>query len=130
MQSFTEDQWKEKLSPKQYNVLRKKGTEQAFTGKYYKYKESGVYHCAGCDAPLFSSESKFDSGSGWPSFDRMIKEGSLRFVDDDSGGLKRTEIVCANCNGHLGHLFEDGPTQTCNRFCVNSASLDFKHLSK
>ena len=126
MQNLTDQDWKKKLTPEQYRVLREKGTEPAFTGELLKNHDDGMYHCVGCGARLFSSESKFDSGSGWPSFDRAHDEGSIEFVEDRSHGMLRTEIVCANCRGHLGHVFQDGPTSTGKRFCVNSTSLNFQ----
>lgn len=121
----TEDQWKEQLSQEQYRVLRKHGTEAPHTGKYDLHFEKGEYFCAACHAKLFESNAKFESGCGWPSFDQAI-EGSIEYVRDKSYGMIRTEILCANCGSHLGHVFDDGPTQTGQRFCVNSASLEFK----
>jgi len=122
----TDEDWRKKLTPEQYNVLREKGTEPAFSGKYYKTKDGGMYRCAGCGVELFSSEAKFDSGTGWPSFDNAIPE-SVEFHEDKSHGTTRTEAVCANCGGHLGHVFEDGPKDTTGkRYCINSCSLDFK----
>lgn len=123
---LTDEQWKERLTEKQYRVLREKATERAFTGKYVDHHEDGMYHCAGCGAALFASESKFNSGSGWPSFDRAAASGAIELHEDTSFGMKRTEIRCSSCGGHLGHVFNDGPTQTGERFCVNSCSLDFK----
>ncbi len=114
------------LSDEQYRVLREKGTEVPFTGKYVDHHESGMYRCAGCGALLFSSSTKFDSGTGWPSFDQAIP-GSVQFVHDDSHGMARTEVVCANCGGHLGHVFDDGPAQTTGkRYCINSVCLEFE----
>ncbi len=118
--------WQEHLSPQQYEILRKKSTEQAFSGDYVDHKESGVYACAGCGEALFSSGTKYDSGSGWPSFDRVANSTSVELVEDNSHGMNRIEVQCANCGGHLGHLFPDGPTETGNRYCINSCSLDFK----
>lgn len=119
-----ESDWKAKLSPEQYQVLRQGDTERAFTGKYWDTKAPGVYRCAGCGEELFSSETKFASGSGWPSFFEPLKSGKVDEEDDRSFGMVRTEIKCANCGGHLGHVFDDGPNPTGLRYCVNSASLD------
>ena len=121
----TETEWKKLLSPQQYYVLREEGTEKPFTGKFLLHKEEGVYSCAGCGNPLFTDEMKFDSHCGWPSFDKEISGGKIITKDDYSLGVKRTEIECAKCGGHLGHLFDDGPTETGLRYCVNSLSLDF-----
>lgn len=118
-----EEEWKKKLTPEQYHILREKGTERAFTGKYYREHGSGVYRCAGCGAELFDSDTKFESGSGWPSFSNA-REGAIESHVDTSHGMTRTEIVCAACGGHLGHVFEDGPAPTGLRYCVNSASLE------
>ncbi|HZJ37212.1 MAG TPA: peptide-methionine (R)-S-oxide reductase MsrB [Gillisia sp.] len=121
-----EDQWKEQLSDEQYRVLREKGTEAPHSGKYnLHFDKNGDYRCTACDAKLFESDSKFESGCGWPSFDNAIEE-SVEYVQDRAFGMLRTEILCANCGGHLGHVFDDGPTQTGQRFCVNSASIEFK----
>lgn len=122
----TEEEWKKNLSPEQYHVLREKGTERPFTGKYYLNKEKGVYVCAACGNELFTSEMKFDSGCGWPSFDKEIEGGKIIVKNDMSHGMVRTEIMCAKCGSHLGHIFDDGPTETGVRYCVNSLSLDFK----
>ena len=122
----TEAEWKEKLSPEQYTVLRQKGTERPGTGKFLYNDEKGVYVCGGCGAELFTSDMKFDSHCGWPSFDREIEGGKIKKIQDFSHGMIRTEIVCAKCGGHLGHIFDDGPTATGQRYCVNSLSLDFK----
>jgi methionine-R-sulfoxide reductase len=121
----SEDEWKKILSPEQYHVLREKGTERAFTGKYYTTNDKGVYSCAACGNELFTSDMKFDSECGWPSFDKAIKGGKIKTAVDRSYGMVRTEIMCAKCGGHLGHLFDDGPTITGKRYCVNSASLNF-----
>ncbi len=127
--SKTEKEWEEKLTPEQYNVLRQKGTEPAFTGKYYDLHEKGMYRCAACGAQLFSSEYKFDSGTGWPSYDRALP-GAVEMREDNSLGMKRTEVVCSRCGGHLGHVFDDGPKEsTGQRFCINSCALDFKKKS-
>jgi peptide-methionine (R)-S-oxide reductase len=120
-----DEYWKKKLTPEQYNVLREKGTEAPFTGKFYKNFENGMYECVACGNPLFSSDTKFDSDCGWSSFDRSL-EGNIEFHDDSSLGMQRTEVVCKNCGGHLGHLFNDGPTTTGHRYCINSISLNFK----
>lgn len=122
---WTEDQWREKLSDEQYRILREKGTEAPHTGKYNLHFENGEYRCAACDAKLFESDQKFKSSCGWPSFDDAI-EGSIEYVQDRSFGMIRTEILCANCGSHLGHVFDDGPSETGQRYCVNSASIDFK----
>lgn len=122
----TEKEWQESLTPEQYYVLRQKGTESPFTGKYYLNKEKGVYVCAACGNELFTSDMKFDSGCGWPSFDREIAGGKIIQKRDTSHGMIRIEILCANCNSHLGHIFDDGPTETGMRYCVNSVSLGFR----
>lgn len=122
----TSEEWKKELTPEQYHVLREKGTEAPFTGAYYNNHEDGMYHCAACDAVLFSSETKFDSGSGWPSFDRPEDTEHVELVEDTSHGMRRTEVLCKQCGGHLGHLFPDGPTETGARYCINSAALNFK----
>lgn len=122
----TDEEWKKELSTEQYFVLRQKGTERPGTGKYNVHFEKGVYHCAGCNTPLFSSDSKFESHCGWPSFDAGISDSTILEVVDKSHGMVRTEIVCAKCGGHLGHVFNDGPTDTGLRYCVNSASLNFE----
>lgn len=122
----TEEEWKAQLSAEQYHVLRQKGTERAFTGKYNIHKEKGMYVCAGCGSPLFTSDTKFDSGCGWPSFYEALDKEKIKEVRDTSFGMIRTEILCAKCDGHLGHVFDDGPKPTGLRYCVNSLSLDFK----
>jgi peptide-methionine (R)-S-oxide reductase len=120
-----EQEWRESLSPDQYHILREKGTERAFTGKYWNHKENGAYACAGCGQELFSSGTKFDSGCGWPSFYDAVP-GTVIFTDDNSFGMHRIEVTCSKCGGHLGHVFPDGPEPTGQRFCINSASIDFK----
>ena len=121
----SEEKWKDILTQEQFKILREKGTESPFSGIFNTHFEEGTYFCAGCNAPLFKSETKFNSGCGWPSFDASIK-GSIKYSLDKSLGMIRTEISCNNCNGHLGHVFNDGPTETGTRYCVNSLSLDFK----
>ena len=121
-----EEKWKEKLTPEQYKVLREKGTEAPFTGKYLDNKESGMYKCAACGAELFSSSAKFDSGTGWPSFDAPVAEGKIKLIEDTTHGMRRTEVTCANCGSHLGHVFPDGPTKTGERFCINSVCLQLE----
>ena len=123
----TKEEWKKELTVEQYHILRNKGTESPGTGEYVDTDEMGMYHCAACEAPLFSSESKFHSGSGWPSFWEAVDPEAIEKQIDNSLGMARTEIVCAKCGGHLGHLFNDGPKEkTGKRFCVNSASLKLK----
>lgn len=122
----TTEEWKKILSPEQYYVLREKGTERPFSGKFYMHKDNGVYVCAGCGNELFTANMKFDSQCGWPSFDKEIAGGKIKTQIDLSHGMVRTEIMCAKCGGHLGHLFNDGPTATGMRYCVNSLSLEFK----
>jgi peptide-methionine (R)-S-oxide reductase len=122
----SEAEWKEALSPTQYHILREKGTEHAFTGKYWKHKENGTYVCAGCGQELFHSDAKFDSGTGWPSFYEAVDKEKVELRSDNSYGMHRVEVVCRRCGGHLGHVFDDGPEPTGQRYCINSESLDFK----
>ncbi len=123
---LTDDEWREKLDPARYEVLRRRGTEPAWSGEYLHVDGDGVFHCAGCGAELFSTDAKFDSGSGWPSFDRAMHEGTIVESQDRSHMMVRTEITCARCGGHLGHVFPDGPTDTGLRYCVNSLALDYE----
>lgn len=128
---LTDEQWKQKLTPEQYRVLRKKGTEAPFTGKLLQNKASGMYTCAACGTNLFSSNTKFESGSGWPSFYDVAEEGTVDLIEDTSHGMSRVEAQCANCGGHLGHVFEDAFDQpTGKRFCINSVCLAFKPEEK
>jgi len=120
-----ESEWRKELTNEEYRILREKGTERPFTGKYDIHFEDGIYSCKGCGTILFTSENKFNSGCGWPSFDNEIEEGIIEKRLDKSHGMIRTEIVCSQCGSHLGHLFDDGPTNTGLRYCVNSASLNF-----
>ena len=124
--NLTEAEWRERLSPEKYQILREAGTERAFTGTYEKNKAAGIYHCAGCGLPLFDSDTKYDSGSGWPSFTTPMEDEAVEELRDMSHGMVRTEVRCARCEGHLGHVFPDGPGPDGLRYCINSASLDFE----
>ncbi|GGH04339.1 peptide-methionine (R)-S-oxide reductase MsrB [Silvibacterium dinghuense] len=121
----SEEEWRDQLTPEQYYIARQKGTEPPFTGAFYRHSENGVYHCVACDAPLFTSETKFDSGCGWPSFYQPIA-GALDEHEDLSHGMHRIEVTCARCGAHLGHVFPDGPKPTGDRYCINSVSLNFE----
>jgi peptide-methionine (R)-S-oxide reductase len=122
----SEEEWKQTLTPEQYHVLRQKGTERAFTGKYWNHHEDGTYTCAACGQELFTSDTKFDSGCGWPSFYDAKDNGTVVFHEDFSHGMHRIEVLCSRCGGHLGHVFNDGPQPTGQRYCINSVSIDFR----
>ncbi len=122
----SEEEWMKELGPEKYRILRQKGTERAFTGKYWDHHGKGTYKCAACGAELFASDTKFESGSGWPSFYQPAEKGAVKEETDSSHGMVRTEVLCAKCGGHLGHVFDDGPQPTNLRYCINSAALDFE----
>lgn len=122
----TDEEWRKELTPEQYYVLRQKGTERPGTGEYNMHFEKGTYFCSGCNAPLFKSDSKFEAHCGWPSFDAAISDSAIIEIVDKSHGMIRTEIVCAKCDGHIGHVFDDGPTESGLRYCVNSVSIEFE----
>lgn len=124
--NVSDTEWKKVLPADVYNISREKGTERAFSGKFYEHKEVGTYYCAACGNPLFASNGKFESSCGWPSFFEPITKGSIIYAPDNTYGMSRTEVMCGRCNGHLGHVFEDGPPPTGLRYCINSVILDFE----
>jgi peptide-methionine (R)-S-oxide reductase len=123
----TEAEWRKELTPQQFHVLRQKGTERAFTGEYDEVFDPGMYHCAGCGAELFTSDAKYDSGCGWPAFFETVDPNAVEYHEDNTFGMRRVEVTCARCGGHLGHVFPDGPKPTGNRYCINSASLKLEN---
>ncbi|RNI12976.1 peptide-methionine (R)-S-oxide reductase [Methanohalophilus sp. RSK] len=122
---ISEEEWKKRLSAEQFRILRKKGTEAPFSGKYNDFYEKGIYSCAGCGQELFSSSTKYDTGTGWPSFQEAVSEDNIERIPDYSPGMKRIEVICSRCGGHLGHVFDDGPAPTGEHFCIDSISLNF-----
>ncbi|MEK7648246.1 MAG: peptide-methionine (R)-S-oxide reductase MsrB [Patescibacteria group bacterium] len=126
MREKSEQEWRASLTPEQFRILREKGTEAPFTGEYDELFEPGEYQCAGCGAAVFASDAKFNSGCGWPAFDRSVALDAVRLQSDASHGMERVEVLCPHCGGHLGHVFKDGPTETGERFCINSAALKFQ----
>ncbi|MBW3534160.1 MAG: peptide-methionine (R)-S-oxide reductase MsrB [Gemmatimonadetes bacterium] len=126
----TDEQWREELTPEEYRVMRQKGTERAFTGAYWDTRTAGTYRCRGCGTELFDSQTKFDAGCGWPSFYEALDRGRIREQEDTTFGMRRTEVVCARCDAHLGHVFPDGPEPTGLRYCINSVSLDLEPREK
>jgi len=126
----TDDQWRRELTPEQYRVLRRKGTETPFSGRFWNTREAGTYLCAGCGQELFASATKFDAGCGWPSFWEAVDPAKVEFHPDDSHGMHRIEVLCSRCGGHLGHVFDDGPEPTGKRYCINSAGLEFRKADR